>query len=80
MNRSKFAIEIAKRYGMSLEKAYHYVCVVTDAMQIILIEGEELKFYGMGTFGVSTNSKGERIPEFRAGRKFINYLNAESKW
>ena len=68
MDKNEFIDAVAKQKGISRGKAYRSVEAVMDTIRILIMQGEEIKIGGFGTFDIVTDLKGERIPVFKAGR------------
>ena len=59
ITRNDFADRLRKRFGLTTADAYKLVDVVFDEIRDALINGEEVKFAGFGTFKILT--KNERM-------------------
>ena len=70
---------VAKQKGISRGKAYRSVEAVMDTIRILIMQGEEIKIGGFGTFDIVTDLKGERIPVFKAGRALKKVVNTLGK-
>lgn len=79
MNRTEFIKEIAKRKGISYEKAYTYVNSVMDTIRIVLMQNQEIEIGGFGTFDMVTDLKGNRMPVFHAGEALKRTINTFNK-
>ncbi len=59
ITRSDFAARLRERFGLTTADAYKLVDVVFDEIRDALINGEEVKFAGFGSFKIL--SKPERM-------------------
>ena len=56
VTRSDFANRLRERFGLTTADAYKMVDVVFDEIRDALINGEEVKFAGFGTFKILEKS------------------------
>ncbi len=64
VTRSDFADRLRERFGFTSADAYKMVDVVFDEIQQALINGEEVKFAGLGTFKIlEKNARMGRNPK-----------------
>lgn len=56
MTRNDFAKNLRMRFGLTMADAYKLVDVVFDEMRDALINGEEVKFAGFGSFKILNKS------------------------
>lgn len=75
MNRADFVKEIAKRKGISRQRAYCSVNAVIDTLRQLLANGESIEIGGFGTFEMLTDMRGEHIPVFKSGKALNRVLN-----
>lgn len=68
MDKNEFVDAVAMQKGISRGKAYRSVEAVMDTIRILVMQGEEIKIGGFGTFDIVTDIRGERIPVFKAGQ------------
>lgn len=79
MDKNEFIDAVAKQKGISRGKAYRSVEAVMDTIRILIMQVEEIKIGGFGTFDIVTDLKGERIPVFKAGRALKKVVNTLGK-
>ncbi|MBR2412264.1 MAG: integration host factor subunit alpha [Alphaproteobacteria bacterium] len=64
ITRSDFADRLRERFGFTSADAYKMVDIVFDEIQQALINGEEVKFAGLGTFKIlEKNARMGRNPK-----------------
>ncbi len=56
ITRSDFADRLRERFGLTMADAYKMVDVVFDEIRDALINGEEVKFAGLGSFKILEKS------------------------
>ncbi len=56
VTRSDFADRLRERFGLTMADAYKMVDVVFDEIRDALINGEEVKFAGLGSFKILEKS------------------------
>ena len=54
MDKNEFIDAVAKQKGISRGKAYRSVEAVMDTIRILIMQGEEIKIGGFGTFDVQS--------------------------
>jgi len=79
MDKNEFIEAVAKQKGISRVKAYYSVEAVMDTIRVLIMQGEEIKIGGFGTFRILTDLNGERIPVFEAGRTLKKVVNTLGK-
>ena len=90
ITRSDFANRLRERFGLTTADAYKMIDVVFDEIRDALVNGEEVKFAGFGSFKIleknarmGRNPKtGETIkiaaskcPKFKAGKALKDRVN-----
>lgn len=75
MNKTDFIKAVAKRQGITPQKASREVNDVMDTLRVILSSGEDVQLGGFGTFEMLTDLRGERIPVFKGGKALRKVLN-----
>ena len=85
ITRSDFANRLRERFGLTTADAYKMIDIVFDEIRDALINGEEVKFAGFGTFkileknarmgrnpktGVSALISARRVASFRPSNEF----------
>lgn len=75
MNKTNFIKAVAKRQGITPQKASCEVNDVMDTLRVILSSGEDVQLGGFGTFEMLTDLRGERIPVFKGGKALRKVLN-----
>lgn len=64
ITRSDFADRLRERFGLTMADAYKMVDVVFDEIRDALINGEEVKFAGLGSFKIlEKNARMGRNPK-----------------
>lgn len=64
ITRSDFAERLRERFGLTMADAYKMVDVVFDEIRESLINGEEVKFAGLGSFKIlEKNARMGRNPK-----------------
>ena len=91
ITRNDFANRLRERFGLTTADAYKMVDVVFDEICESLINGEEVKFAGFGTFTIKERAAREgrnprtkeiinipasTVPVFKAGKALKDVVNA----
>lgn len=75
MNRADFIKEVAAQHHMNQRQAYRAVIAVMDTLRLVLAQGDSVEIGGFGSFQITTDLTGARIPTFTGNKVLTRVLN-----